>query len=96
VNAHSPRTPHPESVRATARRLRREGLSIRMISAQIGVPAATVGVWLRGEGQVALIKTCWCGERFISRSWKARSCSRAHQQKRRHMFGPLDYSQEAA
>ena len=83
------RRTYPESTKATARRLRREGLSISLVAREMGIPRATVGKWLRGEGETRILKVCWCGERFYAASDKARSCSHAHSIKRYKTFGPL-------
>ena len=79
---------HPESVKQHARALRREGKSIRAIARELDVPHSTVGDWLRGEGEVTYIQTCWCGERFIAHRAHAGSCSLGHSQKRSRVFGP--------
>jgi transcriptional regulator with XRE-family HTH domain len=84
---------HPPGRVATARALRREGLSIREVAARIGVARSTVGDWLKGEGEPLYVKTCWCGERFVARHGKARSCSQAHAYKRYKIFGRADYGQ---
>jgi predicted transcriptional regulator len=80
--------PHPPGRAATARALRREGLSIGEVAARIGVARSTVGAWLKGEGEPSYVKTCWCGERFTSQRSDAQSCSKAHGMKHYHLYGP--------
>jgi transcriptional regulator with XRE-family HTH domain len=79
--------PYPPGTINTARALRREGKSIRTIAAELGVPRATVGDWLRGFGEPMYVKTCWCGQTFVSRLADAKSCSRAHMRKRWRLYG---------
>lgn len=83
------RGPHPEPVKGTARRLRREGLSIHAIAERLGVPRSTVGDWLRGTGGTMHIRTCWCGERFVARNTNGVYCSPAHARKGWSLTGPL-------
>lgn len=40
---------HNETLRFRAEELRWEGLSVRAIALELGVPRSTVGGWLRGE-----------------------------------------------
>lgn len=74
--------PYPLGKQAHARAMRREGQTIRQIAAALDVPPSTVGDWLRGEGEPQHFKTCWCGERFVSKRSHAYSCSRGHAVKR--------------
>lgn len=74
---------HPASVRAEARRLRREGNSITEVAAALGLAHSTVGDWLRGvepEHECPL-----CGATVVG-SW-GRFCSTAHRVKYRDVFG---------
>lgn len=86
---------YAESVKGTARVLRREGLPVREIARRLGVPKSTVGDWLAGSGEVAHLKTCWCGERFIARRSDHVSCCETHKHKRWRMYGPLDQREAA-
>lgn len=79
---------HPESRRAHARALRREGKSYSVISDELGIPVGTVAEWLRGEGEPAMVKECWCGQRFIARRRDQFSCSTAHATKHYALYGP--------
>lgn len=80
---------HPESMRATAHRLRREGLSICAVAAELGIAESTAKDWLKGTGQARYVKTCWCGEVFTATRWDALSCCQAHTVKRLKVFGPV-------
>lgn len=84
-----PRTHAPESVKATARRLRREGLSHRQIAERIGVARATAQVWVAGVERGEFVKRCWCGAEFVARRSDALSCSEACKTKRWQVFGPV-------
>jgi transcriptional regulator with XRE-family HTH domain len=81
------RKSYPPGVINTARALRREGKSIRAIAAELGVPRATVGDWLRDFGEPMYVKTCWCGQVFVARLADAKNCSKAHQDKRWRIYG---------
>lgn len=81
--------PYPESVRATARRLRREGLSICAVAAELGIAESTAKEWLKGTGQARYVKTCWCGEVFTATRSDAMSCCHAHTVKRIAVFGTV-------
>ena len=54
----------PEATVATARRLAREGESVRTIAARLGVPRGTVGDWTRGIDALRHFTCDHCGDRF--------------------------------
>jgi transcriptional regulator with XRE-family HTH domain len=58
--------------------LRSQGNSIRVIAAELGVPRATVGGWLRGTtAQPSYSRVCFiCGRSFTAKRSHARSCGR--------------------
>jgi transcriptional regulator with XRE-family HTH domain len=70
--------PHTERVRHEAKVLRSQGNSIRVIAAELGVPRATVGGWLRGTtAQPSYSRVCFiCGRSFTAKRSHARSCGR--------------------
>jgi hypothetical protein len=78
-----------ERAKANAFALRANGLSIREVAERVGVPAATVGDWLRGRGEWYTVRECrLCGERFIAANGKQRFCTPEHQRKHYNVFGP--------
>jgi hypothetical protein len=77
--------------------LRREGASIRVIAGTLGVPRSTVGDWLRDSAvEPQYVKTCWCGERFLSHRSHAMSCSKPHTDKRAQIFGAVQRTGQRA
>jgi Homeodomain-like domain len=86
-----------DSERAQALMLRAQGLSIRAIAEQLGVPSRTVGSWLHGRGDCHAVRTCeLCGEAFIAVSARHRFCTPAHQRKHFYVFGPRDAVRDGA
>jgi uncharacterized protein YjcR len=78
-----------ERDRANAHALRANGLSIREVAERLGVPASTVGDWLRGRGEWYTVRECrLCGERFIPANGRQRFCTPAHQRKHYDVYGP--------
>jgi hypothetical protein len=78
-----------ERAQANARKLRANGLSIRQVAQELGVPRGTVADWLRGRGEWYEVRECeLCGERFIAGSGKQRFCTPGHADKHRRVFGP--------
>lgn len=83
----------PESQRATARRLRREGLTVTQISDRLSVPRSTVGDWTRGiEGQRFCLL---CGDPVLGRRYAAFCCEQ-HGHKFHSVFGSRIYGQRRA
>ena len=77
-----------ERERGRALLLRADGLTIRAIASDLGVPLSTVSRWLRGRGDAQRVRECaLCGERFIAVSARHRFCSPAHARKHWQVFG---------
>ena len=76
-----------DSERARALVLRTQGLTIRAVAEELGVPSRTVGSWLRGCGDCHAVRSCeLCGQPFLAVSARHRFCTPAHQRKHFYVF----------
>ena len=82
---------HPDHVRETARRMRRENHTITEISRALGVPRGTVGDWVHGLERE--MRCLLCGDLTPGRS---SFCSHAHRLKHWKIFGGQIYRKRAA
>lgn len=85
---HQIGTARRDRLRSIARSRRREGATVRAIAAEIGVPRATVGDWVRGIEGEYVFRCGLCGESFVAPfvpGKRLRYCTRVHAVKAANM-----------